>query len=335
MRFGTTHSFEITTTGIDSLVQVADALPVAHLYANGAFVSASVVTDLGSGRYKVASTIPASTSSQYIQWLVTWVCDTLTRHRVVNGGFHSADSITSGQSVAMLFVTTNQMGVKQDDDGAAPTARMLKNGAASSSVTVTRLSSSLYKATVTLPSLVLGDSIQLTRSCVCDTLVLDAIIFYDMCGQGDLSSTMLHSPAEILRASLIAGGLGVLRSESPLGDWPIFVGHMPDTPDIIICVYDTAGVKDGRLMTGKTIRHHGWQIRVRTTEYDTGFVKMEMLADYLDTVLRETVVIDGITYVIQVVVQTSGPVSIGQEPDAKRRENFTLNGIMTLQSATE
>jgi len=233
----------------------------------------------------------------------------------------------------MLFVTVNQMGVKQDDDGAAPTIRMLKNGAASSSVTVTRLSSSLYRATVTLPSLVLGDSIQLSQSCVCDTLVLDTTIFYDICGQGDLSSTMLHSPVEILRASLIAGGLGVLRSESPSEDWPIFVGHMPDAPDSAICVYDTAGVKDGRLMTGKTIRHHGWQIRVRTTAYDTGFVKMAMVSDYLDTVLREIVVIDETTYVIQAVIQTSGPVAVGQEPDVKRRENFTLNGMMTLQSA--
>lgn len=334
MHFGATHSFEIITTGIGGLVQVADTLPTVHLYANGVYISASTVSSLGSGKYGVVSVIPASASSKYIQWLVTWTCDTLVRHRVINGGFYGLDSITTGQSVKMLFVTVNQMGVKQDDDTAAPTVRMLKNGATSTAVTVAKLSSALYTATAVMPALVLGDSIQLSRSCVCDTLILDATIFYDVCGQGDLSSTMLNSPAEILRASLIAGALGVLISTSPTGAWPIFVGHMPDTPDNVMCVYDTAGIKDGRLMrTGKTIKHFGWQVRVRATEYDDGFVKIAMVADYLDTVLRETVVISSVTYVIQSVTQTSGPFSIGQESEAKRRENFTLNGTMTLQSA--
>ena len=334
MHFGTTHSFELTTTGIGGLVQAADALPVVHLYANGVYISASTVSNLGSGRYGVVSAIPASAAGKYIQWLVTWTCDTLVRHRVINGGFHSIDSITTGQSVTILFVTVNQMGVKQDDDTATPTVRMLKNGAASSAITVTRLSSALYTATAVMPTLVLGDSIQLSRSCACDTLVLDATIFYDVCGQGELSSSMLNSPAEILRASLIVGSLGVLISTSPTGAWPIFVSHMPDTPDNVMCVYDTAGIKDGRLMrTGRTIKHHGWQVRVRAIEYDDGFVKIVMVADWLDTVLRETIVISGITYVIQSITQTSGPFAIGQEPEAKRREAFTLNGTMTLQSA--
>ena len=143
---------------------------------------------------------------------------------------------------------------------------------------------------------------------------------------------MNHSPVEVLRAALIEGLCGTSPSQTPGGAWPIFVSHLPETPDNAICVYDTAGVKDGRLMSGETIKHPGFQVRVRATGYANGFAQIEQIAIYLDTLHQEAVVVDGDSYRIVAVTQTSGPVSIGQEPDGKRREGLTLNGTITVQS---
>ena len=140
-----------------------------------------------------------------------------------------------------------------------------------------------------------------------------------------------NSPAEILRGALVKGGLGVLRSKTPKTAWPIFVGHMPNEPDSAICVYDTGGDKDGRIMkTGESIIHPGWQIRVRAPGHPEAYAKMNAIRKFIDTIRKESVVIGQDTYIIDALMLTSGPFSLGQETDGKRREIFTVNGTMTI-----
>jgi hypothetical protein len=140
-----------------------------------------------------------------------------------------------------------------------------------------------------------------------------------------------HSPAQVLRAALIIRGQGELISVDPNTPWPIFVGHLPDEPDNAVCVYDTAGVRDGRIhVTGETIGHPGWQIRVRGGGYDVGYDKMKNVVDSLDTLRQISVVIDSDTYIIAATTRTSGPLSLGQEPDGSRRAGFTVNGTITF-----
>ncbi len=144
-----------------------------------------------------------------------------------------------------------------------------------------------------------------------------------------------HTPAEVLRASLVAGAVGVLRSATPAGAWPVFVGHEPGTPDSVITVYDTAGIREGRMQkTGDSIGKPGWQVRVRALGHRVAYARMKLIAEHLDGILRETVAIDGDSYIIAAVKQTGTVLPLGQEPDGKRRDLFTLNGTITFKADT-
>jgi hypothetical protein len=140
----------------------------------------------------------------------------------------------------------------------------------------------------------------------------------------------MSSAAEIIRALIIAGGLGVLYSTYPSGIWPVFVAHLPDTPDSVICVYTTAGVREGRIQTtGQSMGKPGWQVRVRSMDYQDGMNKIQEIAAYFDGVLRDDVDIESDTYIIQAITQTGTIIPLGQNNDKKRRYHFTLNGTIT------
>lgn len=147
-----------------------------------------------------------------------------------------------------------------------------------------------------------------------------------------------HSPAEILRALLIQLELGV-DPETSTEDWPVFVMAIPDTEaicDSALSVSDTAGILDGRLMTGRTIDHPGWQIRARSIRYTDGHRRLSKIANRLDYVrLDEVTLTDGTTdttYQIANVSRKGNVIPLGQDPnDSKRRNAFTLNGILTVK----
>lgn len=139
----------------------------------------------------------------------------------------------------------------------------------------------------------------------------------------------IYSPADILRGALVGASKGNMPSAS--GDWPIFVGHMPEEIDQAIGIFDTTGNKDGRVMkTGETIIHPGYQIRIRTIDYPDAYSKIHEIQKFLDTIANKVVSLGGDSYIINATSLKSGPFSLGQEPDSRRRENFTVNGTMTI-----
>ena len=134
--------------------------------------------------------------------------------------------------------------------------------------------------------------------------------------------------------SLVAAGIGTRRSEATTGAWPIFVGHMPDAPDNAMCIYDTAGIPEGRLQgAGITLSKPGWQVRVRARTHQEGIAQMKRVQTHLDTILREAVTLDDDGYTVQAVTQTSTMLPIGKEPGGKSRDLLTLNGTITLVTA--
>jgi len=144
-----------------------------------------------------------------------------------------------------------------------------------------------------------------------------------------------HTPAELLRASLVSAGLGVMRTRNPNNDWPVYVSHLPDAPANAICVYDTAGVKDGRVMgTGETFQHPGFQIRVRATDYATAHTKIRAVVTHLDTIRQQTLAVDEDSYKLVAVTQMGNPIPLGREDDGAQRESFTLNGILAFTRIT-
>jgi len=143
----------------------------------------------------------------------------------------------------------------------------------------------------------------------------------------------MASIAILLQQAASIKGLGMLPVPSGKveTDWPIFCGHLPSKPDDAIVFTDTQGPKDGRYMSGPTIFHPGWQLRVRSKRYDVAMAKVVAIQTWLDTILRERVEVDGVWYIIQAITQTSDVLSLGQEPDSARRYNLTLNGTSTFE----
>ena len=146
---------------------------------------------------------------------------------------------------------------------------------------------------------------------------------------------MNHTPAYILAALLTKVGVEIFTPPSEAEAWPLYISHEPDGPrveDNCGTVYDTEGVKDGRVMSGENIFHHGVQLRIRTGQYTDGWVKAEEAAVYLETVQEEEVDIGEETYQIDAVTQTSPILPLGQEEGtSKRRELFTVNFLVSLK----
>lgn len=143
-------------------------------------------------------------------------------------------------------------------------------------------------------------------------------------------SAITASPAELIRAALVAAKVGVLPSSATPPVWPVFVGSLPDSPDNAICVYDLEGNTEGRNMrTGRTLTHPGYQVRVRGVDHPTGYTKIAAIQAALDAVYDLEVAVSGRDYTIHSIMQSSGVLSLGEEPDGKRRNGFTLNGTIT------
>lgn len=145
-----------------------------------------------------------------------------------------------------------------------------------------------------------------------------------------------HSPAHIVARYLIAEAAATDPDDDDA--WPVFIGHMPDSdavPDNCIAVYDTEGLRDGRLMrTGAVVVHPGLQVRIRSRSHTTGWSKAIEVWELLQLVNRTEVWVPedvgNRAYTIQNLSQDGPPLALGVEPGTKRRNLFTLNYLATL-----
>jgi hypothetical protein len=139
----------------------------------------------------------------------------------------------------------------------------------------------------------------------------------------------MSSPnADILRQIIIDNDLG-----SDNGTWPVFTGFLPDDSDAAICVYDTTGTKDGRIMrTGESIIHPGAQVRVRSGIYPDALKRIQEIAETLEAAFGITVDQPPDSYYIQNISRTGDLLYMGVElAGDRRRFNFTLNVILTVR----
>lgn len=140
---------------------------------------------------------------------------------------------------------------------------------------------------------------------------------------------MEHSPAHIVLRHLQAGGMA--DSSAGSGAWPITYGVMPDTPDNALCVYNTDGRMDGRLMrSGTVIEHPGIQIKVRAQKDAAAHGKARVIADFLDATFQAPVAIDGKNYTIQAYHRTTPVLALGQD-ESQRRVLYTINATITVR----
>ena len=134
--------------------------------------------------------------------------------------------------------------------------------------------------------------------------------------------------AEIIRQLIIDESLGTAA-----GTWPVLVSFLPNTPENAICVYDTAGTMNGRLMvSGLKIEHPGIQIRVRGSSYLLARAKAYAIAEMLDEQRRVSIALDSEdSYTIHNVSRSGTVVPIGIEEEGdRRRHHFTINAVTTI-----
>lgn len=148
-------------------------------------------------------------------------------------------------------------------------------------------------------------------------------------------TTLNHSPAEILAQHLY--GTGVVTDPVDEGAWPAYVGHLDDSPDDAVCVYDTTGTQDGRDQnTGETFDHPGIQVRVRGFDYVEAYKKAAKLEAELDKVKQSAVTLydsdgAGTTYNIHAATRTTPAAPLKQpKQEEDHRPQFTVNAKLTI-----
>lgn len=151
-----------------------------------------------------------------------------------------------------------------------------------------------------------------------------------------MTGSLTFSPADVVAQLLIDLGLGTDPTES--GDWPVFVSEEPDTPDDVITIYDTVGTREGRSqIDGEVQEHEGIQIRIRSTDYDTGHRKTDAIKVAVDiTTYRNTVGISSVLgtgtmqYFVQAISRISMTGGLKESPTSKRNV-FTINAVVALR----
>ncbi len=140
-------------------------------------------------------------------------------------------------------------------------------------------------------------------------------------------------PSTILKQYLIDSGVGLDPTASPSSDWGIYVSQLPDADGIsdnTMAILDTSGIKIAKWMkNGQTYFNYGFQIIVRSNGYVEGFTQMKLVEDKLDSVKYTSQVYNSITYTMRNVNRTSSFV-LGQEEDKRRRQLFSVNGLLSV-----
>lgn len=144
---------------------------------------------------------------------------------------------------------------------------------------------------------------------------------------------MDYDPAYIMSRFFIDEEIVIDPQDS--GSWPIYVGVLPDDEtvnDNIVACINTEPLKDGRLFSsGENIWHYGFQLMIRSSDYNTAYDKADELAVSCEGINRNEITISGTTYRLDNVSQTTGIIGLGQEDGSKRRQLFSVNFLVTIK----
>lgn len=156
---------------------------------------------------------------------------------------------------------------------------------------------------------------------------------------GRLRNPVSQIVGEILKTNSIATAPTANISggtDGTTGDWPVYIANAPNVPDNILTIFDTEGVKDGRIMIGgMTVKHPGIQIQIRSYDYLVGWDKANaVMVSLSEKVHNMKVILSGSTYMVYALSITSGPISLGKEVSDSKRYLFTVNATVSLIKRT-
>lgn len=144
---------------------------------------------------------------------------------------------------------------------------------------------------------------------------------------------MQHTTAQVLRAHLLAEGV-FDDPERGTHEFPIFISTLPPGTEYPVAAVatDTSGVLDGRAMKGSPLVHPGVSVRVRHTNFETGFRKAVAVATAFSRMRRTYVPMAGCDgYTVWGVRQTSAVLPMGVEPET-RLFLFSVNFTVTIEA---
>jgi hypothetical protein len=146
-----------------------------------------------------------------------------------------------------------------------------------------------------------------------------------------MSTALNHSPKYIVRQLLVDLDLGTDPSLSEA--WPIYDTSEPDTPDNCITVYGPVGIEGGHIQySGQLLVMQGIQLRIRSLDPETGWLKAHALARAIDeTVYQDTVTLSGSTYYIQSITRRGDIIELGKDYQNSERYLFTVNAVVALR----
>jgi len=154
------------------------------------------------------------------------------------------------------------------------------------------------------------------------------------------TSQLDDSPSLIISNILEAIGLGTTAVLSNAGgttgissDWPIYVANLPDAPDNILVLHDTANVIAGvdQINNAMSVRY-GFQCMVRSSDYDVGWQKASRVSKSItENVKNTSVVIGSNTYSIAIITVSSGPMFIGNSTEDSKSYLFNVNGLLSVR----
>ena len=139
------------------------------------------------------------------------------------------------------------------------------------------------------------------------------------------------TPAEFVKLLLTEPSSAPFTDPSDEGSWPCYVSHLPDGQDVennCGVVYDTAGAVNMVLLDNAHIIDDGFQLTVRSLDYQAGWEKAKVAFDYLAGLAKGAVESN---FELVNMRLTSTVLAIGLEPGTERRHLFTLNGLVKLK----
>jgi hypothetical protein len=155
-----------------------------------------------------------------------------------------------------------------------------------------------------------------------------------------MSGSLDHSPADVVRQLLVDLSFATMHTDG--GAWPAYVGRVPDSPDEMMVLTDTAGRDSGRTSPDdERQEHYGFQVMLRANTHEEGYAKANEIAIALDKYTTlEGVSIDNAgtagdsVYLIYAITRTTGVIPLGRESPASDRRLFTINALVALRQTS-
>ena len=147
---------------------------------------------------------------------------------------------------------------------------------------------------------------------------------------GSYTTDLTHSPANIVRWLLV----NAAQATTPIsnGLWPAFHSSEPNMPDNCITVYNNGtGLVQGTTNTDNEIQeHYGIQVKVRSSNPETCYSKMQALCNYMDRQVNASSVTVSddygtSTYVVHALTRVGTIMDLGKDVSEGKRNTMTAN----------